>query len=94
MTFRKVILIFACLSFAFYVFQVNSLTADAYAASLLEKQFQTLNDETKNLEHTAAKTLSAAQFANLAEVLKFEKVQNVTYIQIVPETVAKGFLRQ
>ncbi|MBI1971330.1 MAG: hypothetical protein HYS52_00560 [Candidatus Wildermuthbacteria bacterium] len=75
---------------AFYVLQVNGLTASAYSASLSEKQLQILKDENKLLEATAAKTFSAPHFANLAESLKFEKVRNISYIQIIAGTVARG----
>lgn len=72
-----------------YIVQINTLTTTAYAITTAEKELKQLLQEQRTLEATKASTLSFSEMASLAHTLEFEKVSNVSYIQVSSTSVAR-----
>lgn len=72
-----------------YIFQINSLTASAYGATVSERETGKLKQETALLETNAGDTLASDNFTSLALALHFEKVDSIQYVQTIEGAVAK-----
>ncbi len=72
-----------------YIVQINSLTAQAYATTSLKKELITLQETNKNLQSNVVKSFSVQNVATLASQLNFQKVDQVSYVQVLVGSVAK-----
>jgi len=89
--FSKVFLFFAFSAIAillgFYVFQVSREIALRYAIENSEKTLGEIKEENKGLEINSWQADSARDNIALAQKLNFEKVEKITYIKILDNTV-------
>lgn len=72
----------------FYVWQINALTKGSYLITSYEKQISKLTQENKNLQVSFAERSFWGQALQKMQALNFQKVGNVTYIQILDNSVA------
>ncbi len=73
----------------FYIFQINSLTAGAYGATVAEKELQQHRETTANLQATMAQNRTVWSLGELASQFNFEKVDKVQYIRVLAGSVAE-----
>lgn len=80
--------IFAISLFAFYVFQVNSLTKEVYTIKNYEKDLVRLSQENEDLEINFSKSSSFVNLDAYLQTQTFEKTATVKYIPILENQVA------
>jgi len=89
--FSKVFLFFGLAAIAillgFYVFQVSREIALRYTIENSEKMLGGIKEENKGLEINSWQANSARDNVALAQKLNFEKVEKITYIKILDNTV-------
>lgn len=89
--FSKVFLFFGfaaiVILLGFYVFQVSREIASRYAIEDSEKMLNAIKEENKNLEVNSWQKNSVEDNVTLAQKLNFEKVEKITYIKILDNTV-------
>ena len=74
---------------AFYIFQVNSLTALAYHVADQERKIQQLKEDNISLQIHAHQALSLKDLETLARQLHFEKVRSISYVKVLDGSVAQ-----
>jgi len=76
------------MALVFYVWQINYLTKGYYLINGYEKQISQLSSENKNLQVSFAENGLLNQVSQEAQVMNFEKVTSVKYMQISDNSVA------
>tara|TARA_Y100000310_G_scaffold345070_1_gene461590 strand:+ start:8532 stop:8849 length:318 start_codon:yes stop_codon:yes gene_type:complete len=72
-----------------YIFQVNFLTAKVYGIQDQESALEHLKEGSRALEGRHLQSLSAKHMAALALHMRFERIQEITYLRIPASTVAQ-----
>lgn len=72
-----------------YVYQINALTGGTYLIRNYNKQVTALIEEHKSLESKFAEADFLGTAMNQAYALNFQKITDVTYLQMVDNSVAK-----
>ena len=63
-----------------YILQLSSMTTMAYNIATDQEKLKNLTEIYNGLEVSTTQTTSFEQMSQLASLLSFEKIQNVTYI--------------
>lgn len=74
----------------FYVFGINQLTEGTYVIKNYNKEIKMLLAENRDLEIAATKYSLLQDAEAQASQLGFEKSTNITYLQILPTSLAKA----
>lgn len=74
---------------AVYVFQVHEMTTFAYILSGLENERGEQKEANKNLKVANSPGNSFENLAELAKQQNFEKVRNISYVQLLEGPVAR-----
>lgn len=74
---------------AFYIFQVNAMTAQVYRIGDSERALRQLRVDSVGFETLHAPSLSRANMEKLARDLSFERIKTVSYLRIPTNTVAR-----
>jgi len=74
--------------FAFYIFQVNSLTKEVYSIKNYERSLAQLSQENEDLEINFSKSSSFVNLDAYLQTQNFEKTATVKYIPILESQVA------
>ena len=77
---------------ALYIFQVHGMTMSAYEISSFEIAAQEQKEANKNLRLAHPSGNSFENLAALAKQQNFEKVRNISYVQILEGPVARSTL--
>lgn len=72
-----------------YIFQVNSYAKETYLIEDYQERIAQLTQENKGLEVSFSKTNSLSNVEEYLKSKNFEKVSQVTYIQILETQVVK-----
>lgn len=75
---------------AFYIFQVHQMTASAYTLSSFETAVRENKETNKNLRLAYRAGNSFQNLAELAKQQNFEKVKNISYVQLLEGPVASS----
>ena len=73
-----------------YIFQVHQITSFAYTLSGLENARAEQKEENKNLRTLHPTGNSFENLAELAKQQNFEKVRNISYVQLLEGPVARS----
>ena len=79
---------------AFYIFQVNSLTALVYHVADQERKIQQLKEDNASLQIHAQQPLSIKDLETLARQLDFEKVRSISYVKVLGGSVAQTNIQE
>jgi len=71
-----------------YIFQINSLTYEAYSVQSYEEKLSAFTQENKNMEINFSKASSLDNLESYPLAQNFEKVSQVKYIKILGSQVA------
>ena len=82
--------IFACILSLMYIVQINRLVELTYQTLEYEEGVKILGKETATLEMRSGEIFSISQLELLAQMLQFERVNNVRYVTIGGEVVAQN----
>lgn len=74
---------------SFYIFQVHAITSFAYRIASSERTVLEQKEANKNLKLSSPAGNSFANLASLAERYNFEKVQNISYLQLLEGPFAR-----
>ncbi|MDI6603255.1 MAG: hypothetical protein QME57_04060 [Patescibacteria group bacterium] len=74
----------------FYVFQVNSLTAENYLLKNQERNLAEIKKEKEVLEINFSRANSLVNMENYFQNQNFEKANQVKYIQILESSIVAG----
>ena len=74
---------------ALVIFQLHQATFEAYTISSLEAAMEQHKEENKNLKLAQSAGNSFDQLASLAQQYNFEKVKNISYLQLLEGPVAR-----
>ncbi len=74
----------------FYVAKVDELTKGAYAIKNYTKEISSLSEENKALETQFAERDFLGSITQKAEALGFEKIGQVTYVQVLQNSLAQA----
>lgn len=77
-----------------YVLQINAVTGAVYLLGDLEKTFKELRTNIQGLQTGKEIHLSHQRMEELAKMLNFERVSEITYLEILGESVAQRSLLQ
>lgn len=72
-----------------YIVQINSTITLAYSIAHAKKQLKQLQETHNTVETNKAKDFSLRNAAILALELHFEKVDTISYVQVLTKSVAK-----
>ncbi len=72
-----------------YVFQINRMVQGAYLIKSYQKQVNELTQVNKNLEINLAQISYLENIQDKTEELNFQKVQEIKYVQILDNSLAK-----
>lgn len=75
-----------------YIFQVHQITSFAYTLSSFENEREEQKEENKNLRLSHPLGNSFDTLAELAKQQNFEKVRNISYVQLLEGPVARSAL--
>ena len=67
----------------FYVFQVSALTKEKYLIEKYQEQIQSFYSESQSLEYQFLQNNSFFEIDNIARQFDFERVVNVSYIEVL-----------
>jgi hypothetical protein len=79
-------------SLSLYIFQVQQITSSAYTLSRLENTREDQKEVNKNLRTLHPAGNSFENFVQLARYHNFEKVRNISYVQLLEGPVARSAL--
>ncbi|MDP4007328.1 MAG: hypothetical protein Q8P55_01915, partial [bacterium] len=71
------------------IFQMNALTAQVYSMADQEKRLEQLKEQGLLLESQHSLSLSRAQMEELANLLQFQRIREITYLRILGGSVAR-----
>lgn len=74
---------------ALCIFQLHQATFEAYKISSLEAAMEQRKEENKNFQLASPAGNSFDQLASLAQQHNFEKVKNISYLQLLEGPVAR-----
>ncbi len=83
-------ILFSLVMLVFYIFTVNELTKGAYLIKNYNKEVVSLLEENRNLQTNFAESDFLGLAQEKAKELSFEKTTNVTYIQILQNSLAEA----
>ena len=86
--FLPIILVASLL--VFYIFQVNALTGLVYQVAEQEYAFDVLQEDFGSIEQKHLESLSRKNLEDLAELLVFERISTITYLQVFGGGVAQS----
>lgn len=78
------------LMLVFYIYSINVLTGGSYVIKSYNKQITSLQDENDVLETSVAASGLLGSAQEKARELGFEKTTQVTYIEIIGNSLAKA----
>lgn len=73
-----------------YIFQVHQITSFAYTLASLENAREEQKEENKNLRLSHPSGNSFETLVELAKQQNFEKVRNISYVQLLEGPVARS----
>jgi hypothetical protein len=82
---------FTVLLTAFYILQINSLTALAYHSAKTERTIEKLTRETTMLQIETHGAISPNDLQALAKAMHFEKAGSISYVTSAQGPVAQNF---
>ena len=71
-----------------YIFQINILTTQVYNMGDQETYLEQLKEQSLLLEAQHLPSFSRAEMEELAQELRFERVQQISYLRVLGNTVA------
>ncbi len=83
------LIVASLLMLVFYIYSVNKLTAGAFAIKNYEKQLNNLSQENMALETNVEKSGVLNNVMEQAKELGFQKTANISYIQMLDNSLAK-----
>lgn len=91
--YRQKIVIFAALVLfsvfaVFYIFQVSAMTKTAYTIGDREKSVEALQEQVRALEAGNTQGDYSKNISTLAERLRFEKIEGISYLRVLDQTVS------
>lgn len=80
----------ACILSLMYIVQINKLVELTYQIAEYEERVRALGIETAALEMRSGQIFSVPQLEQMAQSLRFERVEVVNYVKIGGEVVARN----
>lgn len=81
---------FVAVTLVLYVYQINALTGGTYLIKNYNKQLAALTEKNKQLEGQFAQMDFLSTAMSQAQVLNFQKITEVTYVQMPNNSLAQA----